>query len=97
MPAVDLDSLRAARAEQRAKDGVEPNSIRVGGREFVLQAELPVAAIEAISRLDLNDGLTALLENSDEVPDLLAAKLTIEDVAAIVEKVFGETLGNLSA
>lgn len=92
MTAIDLNARRAARAEQRAKDGVEPMSVIVDGKVYVLAAELPADIIDQVQAGEFGKAIRALV-GPDNADLAWVAALTVDDVKDIFE-LYGEQLGN---
>ena len=78
MAVFDLDARRAARAEQQ-----EAPTVRFGGHDYTLPAELPVVFLEHVRGGHVRDALAVLL--GDDVEQFLAANPSMQDVLGIAE------------
>lgn len=95
-PDINLDALRAARAEAAG----EYITVEFNGEQFTVKRELPYSVLRKVKRDDLDGALAdvlgaeraeALLENSD---------LSLQDVNALLEGIVqastGKSLGEAS-
>lgn len=94
---LDLDARRKARAEQRAKDGIEPNSITLGKIEYSLPNEFPLSAVEPLMRSDIAGALAELLGSPAEADALIGAGMTLPDLLDIMREMYGTDMGKLGA
>jgi len=88
---LDLDVLRAQRAEAAGHDATE--TVKFGGREYAFRTELPVLAGDLLSAGNLRDGLATFLVDPAEVDDLLAAGFSVADLEALVATLYGVDMG----
>lgn len=94
---IDLDAARAARAEQRRKDGkVGPPVVRLLGRDWPLPAEMPAESVHAFGSLAAGDysalgpGMEALFGSSwvelHQAAKAAGEPLSLEDEAFLLEE-----------
>jgi hypothetical protein len=102
--AIDLNAVRAARAEELA--GSEPDFISVGEDRYELPVELPVTVLEGFAKAANGDDPTAILDAirgilGDGANELVHKhKLTVPELRYLLEQTVGEyglTLGESSA
>ncbi len=89
---VDLDALRAARAEK-----IGQRQFRLGGEVVTLCPELPIDALEAVQRSDIKALVEALSPDAETSDYLAAQKLTLDDLLPILDEYgvsLGESLGS---
>jgi len=75
---IDLDAARVARAEAAGS----PATLKFGGKEYTLPAEVPVLAALAYERGDVETAIRALL--GDAADDFFASA-SLQDVEAFSE------------
>lgn len=91
---IDLDRARKARAE---KNG-EPVTLRLGGKDFALPAEMPIEFALQAAEGEMRNAIAALL--GDQVDAFFAMQPSLGDFAELAEQagaVYGIELGDTSA
>jgi hypothetical protein len=93
MRGVNLDAKRAARAEARGENPI----VTLGGREFELVGEMPLALVEKLTSGDMAGAVELLLADADDIDEFMANRPTVKDLEAIAEIYSAGGLGESSA
>lgn len=93
MTRVNLDAKRAARAEARGENPI----VTLGGRDFELVGEMPLALVEKLTSGDMGGAVELLLANADDIDDFMANRPTVKDLEVIAEIYGAGGLGESSA
>jgi hypothetical protein len=91
---LDLAASRAARAEQRAKDGKGAPFVKLAAGYVEVKAEIPLAAAFAFKNEEIEAGLRLMLADPADGDKLVADGLSSEDLAALTQFIAGVTPGN---
>lgn len=81
---IDLDAKRREREAARTEAGALPTIIEVGGESFLVPAEWPWDALEALSEGRVADAVRALL-GMEQWDRLRSHGLTVEDMTVIMD------------
>ena len=91
---LDLEAVRAARAEARAEAGEGHPVIKLSGDRFVeVKAEFSISVAIDFQNENIKGGLAALLVDPEDVDALLEDGLSQQDIAEIAKFVAGLSLG----
>lgn len=93
MTRVDLDAKRAARREAR---GDNPR-VSLGGREYELVGEMPLALVEKLTSGDMAGAVELLLADAADIEDFMSHRPTVNDLEVIAELYGAGGLGESSA
>jgi hypothetical protein len=91
---LDLAAARAARAEQRAKDGKGTPFVKLDVGYVEVLAEIPLAAAFAFKNEEIEAGLRLMLADGADVTALLDAGLSSGDLESLTAFLSGASLGN---
>lgn len=94
---IDLPAGRAARAEQRAKDGEGVPYLRLSAGYVALKPEVPITAAMAFTNGEIEAGLRLMLKDPADVDLLLSDGLTAPDIDSIGTRLTGRSLGESPA
>lgn len=90
---LDLEAGRAARAEQRAKDGQGNPYLKLAAGYVEVKAEFALSTAFDFKNEDIEGGLRGLLADPADLEAVLADGLTAQDLEALTKFVTGATLG----